>query len=478
MALTAGIFLAAPSSAGDVQLSTTIFAQFSGIKPLFMTNAPGDPSRFFVVGQEGEIAIIHNGVILEDYFIDIGDLLSIMGVGQGLLCATFDPQYQDNGYFYVIYTRQSDDAAVLARYQVTSNPNIADPESGQVMLVVQQDTLIHNGNWIGFGPLDNYMYVSLGDGGGGWDPGDDAQNLDSLLGKILRLDTKGDDFPKDPMRNYAIPSDNPFVGIDGADEVWAYGLRNPWRCSFDTQNGDFYFGDVGRQAWEELNFQPASSAGGENYGWDCLEANECTEQTTCDCIDESLIHPMFAYENPAFNYAAVIGGYVYHGCAIPQLDGAYIFADHFNEIWKLRHVDGNVTDLVDIKAQLNIPVGSGPVSFAQDPLGEIYIIHQGLKRIYKIVDAQGIGDDCNGNFIADACDIASGYSSDEDENSIPDECELIGDLNGDLSVGTADLIILFSNWGPCFICLACPADLDGDCQVLISDLLILFSNWT
>ncbi len=478
VASIAGLLMAAPSSAGDVQLSASLFAQFSGIRPLLMTYAPGDSTRFFVVGQDGEIAIIHNGVILEEYFIDISDLVYHSGNAQGLLCAAFDPQYQDNGYFYVIYTRQSDEASVLARYQVTADPNIADPDSGMVMLVAQQQTHIHNGNWIGFGPFDNYLYVGLGDGGGGWDQADDAQNLYSMLGKILRLDTTGDDFPKDPLRNYAIPSDNPFVGIDGGDEVWAYGIRNPWRCSFDMQNGDLYFGDVGRGAWEELDYQPGDSFGGENYGWDCLEANECTKEDTCDCLDEGLVPPMFAYENPVGEFAAVIGGYVYRGCAIPQLDGAYIFADYYSSIWKLRQVDGKITDLVEINAQLNLPSGGDPASFSQDQLGEIYIVSRTLRRIYKIVDADGIGEDCNNNFIADACDIASGYSKDENENSIPDECELVGDINGDGIVSTADLLILFTNWGLCDDCNLCPADLDDNCAVSTSDLLILFSNWS
>ena len=226
--------------------------------------------------QPGQIRILINGTVLPTPFLDIHELVSCCGE-QGLLGLAFHPDYANNGFFYVDYTDVNGNTKV-ARYTVSKNdPNIADPNSVFPILSQSQPFSNHNGGQLAFGP-DGYLYIALGDGGSGGDPQENGQNLQTWLGKILRVDVNGDDFPGDPNRNYAVPPDNPFVGNPNAlEEIWAYGVRNPWRCTFDRVTGDFFIADVGQNSWEEINFQPAASTGGENYGWDVLEGMHCFE---------------------------------------------------------------------------------------------------------------------------------------------------------------------------------------------------------
>ncbi len=252
--------LAGAVNAGDPQLTTVLVANIGF--PVFLTHAPGDFNRLFVVGKLGRISIIKDGAVLDDPFLNLTNLVLSVGNEQGLLGLAFHPDFETNGFFYVNYTRTPDGDTVVARYAVSADPDVADPDSVQPVMLVEQPSQRHNAGWIGFGPNDGYLYIALGDGGGGpFDPGDNAQNLDNLLGNILRVEVDCDDFPGDPDRNYGIPPNNPFVGIDGADEIWAYGLRNPWRCSLDRETGDLYIGDVGQDLWDELNFQPGNSTG-------------------------------------------------------------------------------------------------------------------------------------------------------------------------------------------------------------------------
>ncbi|MEE8153549.1 MAG: PQQ-dependent sugar dehydrogenase [Phycisphaerales bacterium] len=464
---------------GDLQITTELVGNIQF--PRFVTAAPGDFERVFVISRHGLIFVIRNGTVLDDPFIDLTDIVNSVGPERGLLGMAFHPDYEQNGYFYVDYTGEPDGRTVVARYQVTADPDVADRDSAQPLLEVEQPTPSHNAGWIGFGPNDCYLYVSLGDGGGAWDPDDHGQNLDSLLGTILRIDVDGDDFPNDPDRNYTIPPDNPFVGREGADEIWVYGLRNPWRCGFDRETGDLYFGDVGAGSWEEINFQPASSLGGENYGWDCKEGTHCTAQNTCDCADPTLVDPIFEYPHPGGNgSAAVIGGAVYRGCAIPQLVGAYIVADYLGQIWLLRYDGKQITELREIQDELDPPGALSldmPVAISEDAFGELYICDRLGGEVYKIVPAGEVNPDCNKNGVPDACDIASGTSPDVNNNGIPDECEVVGDINGDGSVGSIDLILLLTSWGSCDECDNCDADLNGDCIVGAADLLILLANW-
>ena len=436
---------AATAEAGGTTLTVEVVATVS--VPVWVGHAPGDFDRLFVLERLGQIRIIADGVVLDDPFLDLTFLVDADGGEQGLLGLAFGPDYQTNGFFYVYYTRQPDNAVVIQRYEVTADPDVADPDSAQTVLVIPQIGANHNGGWIGFGP-DGYTYLAVGNG-----PGADSQSLDILLGKMLRIDVSCDGFPKDPERNYAIPPDNPFVGRGGAEEIWAYGLRNPWRAGFDPATGDLYIGDVGSALWEELNFQPADSPGGANYGWSCKEGNHCTGlPSSCSCADPDLVDPIFEYPNPPDAPAAIIGGVVYRGCAIPDLVGAYIFADQFvwrgGRIWKLRHDGkGNITELEEIQDEL----AAGPssiallTSFGVDAWGEIYFADRGGGEIFKIVPADGSPGDC---------------------------CP--ADLDGDGVVGITDFLELLGDWGRC---PGCPADLDGDGVVGIADFLKLLGAW-
>jgi glucose/arabinose dehydrogenase len=245
-----------------------------------LTNAatpPGETGRIFVTEQyTGEIHVVDltTNTVLATPYLSISDLST--GNEQGLLGLTFDPNYATNGYFYVNYT-SADNNTQIVRYRVDGDPatsNVADPASAHPIVTIVQPQIWHNAGWIGFGPHDGYLYASLGDGGNS----NTAQNITSgdMLGNILRLDVHGDDFPADPARNYAIPPDNPFANGPGDDEVWLYGLRNPWRASFDRETGDFWIGDVGANFREEINFKAADSPAALNYGWPLREGSVAT----------------------------------------------------------------------------------------------------------------------------------------------------------------------------------------------------------
>ncbi|HEU5322281.1 MAG TPA: PQQ-dependent sugar dehydrogenase, partial [Methylomirabilota bacterium] len=279
---------------------------FSG--PLYVTAPPADTARLFVVEKTGAIRIVRRDTLLARPFLDLTD--SVSGGGeQGLLGLAFHPDYGVNRRFFVHYTDRAGDTR-LVRYQVSSDPDSADYGSGVHLLFVDQPFANHNGGWIGFGP-DGYLYMGLGDGGSGGDPQGNGQNLGTLLGKILRLDVDGG-------TPYGIPPDNPFVDSAGArGEVWAYGLRNPWRASFDRLTGDLFIGDVGQGGWEEISVQPAASAGGENYGWNVMEGTHCYAAPTCDAT--GLVAPVTEYATR--DGCAVTGGYVYRGTAVPAIAG-------------------------------------------------------------------------------------------------------------------------------------------------------------
>ncbi len=437
--------LASAVYAGDTQLATELIATTD--RPLYLTHAPGDEERLFIAAQREGVRLIKNGELIEKPFLDLGELLQGAG-NQGLYSLAFHPNYETNGFVYLSYIEEFGADSIIERYQVTADPDVADPKSGQIVLRLPGlDPPGHELDWIGFGPNDGYLYASLGDGSTAefYDLNNNAQNLEVLRGKILRIDVDGDDFPEDSQRNYAIPPDNPFAKGAGADEIWAYGLRNPWRCSFDRATGDLYIGDNGHLDWEELNYQPASSLGGENYGWDCKEGAHCTpEKRTCDCDDPNLTDPIFEYLNPKDAEASIMGGYVYRGCVFPDLVGAYVFADRFGRAWTLRHDAGEITELTEIQDQLALPEGELIVAFGEDAAGELYICNRENGNIYKIVPPDAV----------------------------------VGDINGDGVVGSTDLILLLGAWGPCDDCGdCCPADLDGDCTVGTGDLIILLGNW-
>ena len=297
--------------------------------PVQVTHAGDGSGRLFIVEQTGHIRIFDNGQLLTTAFLDVSALIST-GSEQGLLSVAFHPSYSTNGDFYVYYTDNiaSPGDITVARYQVSADPDVADPASAQILLVVPHPfNGNHNGGQLFFGPNDGYLYVGTGDGGGAGDTPNNAQNLGVLLGKILRLDVDGTGTVpcgQTAPAPYAIPASNPFVGAAGCDEIWAYGMRNPWRFAFDRSNGDLFIGDVGQGEWEEIDYQPAASAGGENYGWRRMEGTHCFNPPS-NCNDGSLTLPILEYDHTAG--CSVTGGYRYRGAEVPLLTGVYVFAD-------------------------------------------------------------------------------------------------------------------------------------------------------
>ena len=342
--------------------------------PLYVTAPASDTGRLFVVEQPGLIHVIRNGTLLATPFLDIRSLVSFTGE-QGLLGMAFDPSYSQNGWFFVDYTDVTGTIQVV-RYSVSADPDLADLGSAQTILSVSHPTYAnHNGGMVTFGP-DGYLYIGTGDGGSPGDVAGNAQDSTRLLGKILRIDVSGG-------APYTLPPTNPFIGRSGAPEVWAYGLRNPYRFSFDPQTGDLYLPDVGEDAWEEVNVQPSTSGGGENYGWSVMEGAHCFRPPS-GCATAGLVVPVFEYAHgPAdVNGCAIIGGYLYRGTRLPALAGRYFFGDLCaGWVKSFRLQNGSATDLVDYTSQLGLHPGL--TSFGRDARGELYLTLQG-GDVYRI----------------------------------------------------------------------------------------------
>ena len=370
-------------------------------QPLYVTHAPGDTSRIFILQQNGVIRILDLGTdtLLGTPFLDIDSRVINTGNERGLLGMAFHPDYANNGLFYVDYSRNTDGDNVIAEYAVTGDPNVADFASERILLMIDGLQDNHNGGWLDFSPFDGYLYISTGDGGNFCDTGTghtsgigNAQDITSnLLGKMLRID------PLSAVP-YGVPADNPFVGISGDDEIWAYGLRNPWRCSFDSANGDLYIGDVGQDLREEIDYQPAGSIGGENYGWRCREGTGCSTSSpsscpgttgcTCPGTMPGLTAPVRDYANAGAS-CAITGGYVYRGAAIPSLVGQYLYADFCSgHIFGVRVLNGVALANHDITSKLSPSIDGFAVgsitSFGEDASGEMYIVDRG-GEIFRIV---------------------------------------------------------------------------------------------
>jgi glucose/arabinose dehydrogenase len=359
--------------------------------PVFVTAPPGDFGRLFIVelrGSNGQAPRADIRILnLANNSINATPFLSLDPVGsgeeQGLLGLAFDPAYASNGYFYINYVVSQNQATRVARYRVMpGNPDIADASSATTVIEIPNTFDIHNGGWLGFGP-DGYLYIARGDGGSGGDPFNRAQSLDTLLGKVLRINVA--------TLPYTVPPTNPFVGQPPRrPEIWAYGLRNPWRCSFDRQSGDLWIADVGQEQWEEVNFQPASGSPpytARNYGWRCYEGNAPYNLSGCGGAS-SYTFPVLAYQHTIVgNECAVMGGYVYRGCAIPALRGHYFFADLCaGKIWSFLYAGGQVTQLTDRTAELTPQNGPPPMaiySFGEDAAGELYFM--GFGNLFKMV---------------------------------------------------------------------------------------------
>lgn len=351
--------------------------------PLAIVHGPGDPDRLFIAGQDGRVYVLDQGVLQGTPFLDIRARVGAFG-SSGLLGIAFHPDYANNGYFYVNYTDLLGDT-VIARYQRSALPNLADANSELVLLQIPQPADIHNGGGMAFGP-DGYLYLSMGDGGIQGDPQGYAQNLGELLGKVLRIDVD----QQVAGMNYAIPAGNPFVGVPGArEEIWAFGLRNPYRMSIDQATGDLWLGDVGERAWEEVNYQPGNSAGGLNYGWNVTEGTNCYEPPT-GCNTAGIQFALFQYEHifvgPTVR-CAVIGGLVYRGREMATLQGSYFFGDQCsNEVISLRQAGGTMDS---IKVHMKLPAVNGipcsNVAWGEDASGEIYAACHQTGRIYRLV---------------------------------------------------------------------------------------------
>ena len=342
--------------------------------PLYVTTAGDGPERLFVVEQGGTIRIVENGTTIDAPFLDITDRVGSEGPEQGLLGLAFAPDYTDSGLFYVNYTDVNGDTAI-SRFAVTDDPDVADPASETILLQQRQPFANHNGGGVVFGP-DGYLYIGLGDGGSGGDPNGNGQRLTTWLGKILRIDVDPANAPAG--ETFAVPEDNPFVGqADALPEIWAFGLRNPWRFSFDRETGDLWIGDVGQGEIEEIDLLPANE-GALNLGWNELEGTSCFLALECDPT---------AYTGPVLEYAhevggcSVTGGYVYRGTAMPGLAGAYIFADFCTGyLWAGgQNDDGSWTMSEPVETELSIS------SFGEDAAGELYLTDHAGGTIYRLV---------------------------------------------------------------------------------------------
>ncbi len=341
-------------------------------RPTYMTHAGDNSGRLFVVEQAGRISVIADAKSPAALFLDITSLVDSSANERGLLSVAFHPDYKSNGFFFVYYTRQPDSAIVVARYRVSSDPNVADPGSAKVIMTISHPEPNHNGGLVKFGP-DGYLYIGTGDGGGAGDrhgATGNGQNLASLLGKLLRIDVNGDP--------YAIPPSNPFNGQSGArPEIWAYGLRNPWRWSFDRLTGDVWIADVGQNEYEEIDFQPAASHGGQNYGWRLMEGNHCFNPDR-GCEQPGLTMPVAEYSHS--NGCSVTGGYVYRGARYARLDGLYFFADYCNGIvWTVDRNQAGAWETVE-----RTRVDLQPSSFGEDQAGELYLVGHTDGTIYRL----------------------------------------------------------------------------------------------
>lgn len=342
------------------------------VRPLYVTHANDNSGRLFIVEQRGRINVLDDGNL--DIFMDISNLVSEEAGGliyteRGLLGLAFHPNYAENGTFFVNYTDRSG-GTVIARYQVSDNPNVADTASAETIFTIAQPYSNHNGGHMAFGP-DGYLYASIGDGGSAGDPLEAGQDTDNLLGTIIRIDV-------DTETGYAIPEDNPFIETGGAAEIWSYGWRNVWRFSFDRATDDMYLGDVGQNQWEEVNFESADSAGGLNYGWNLFEAS--TPFAGGGDVNETVL-PFAEYDHS--EGCSVTGGYVYRGEALPNWDGVYFYGDYCSgRMWvAYRTAENEWVDDVLMDTDYNIS------SFGEDENGELYVVNYS-GSLLKIVPAE------------------------------------------------------------------------------------------
>ena len=404
-ALVAGALLVPSSEAQTLRAQRII----SGLSNPTWVGSPPTDDRIFVLEQSTDLIKVYTSSgSLIGTFLNVATAGGASGSGErGSLSMAFDPDYANNGYFYVYYTYGANGSRI-ERYTVSAgNPDVADATSGQTVIELTQPQSNHNGGNIQFGIDDGLLYFAWGDGGGAGDSACNSQKGGTLLGKMIRIDPHGDDFPADATKNYAIPASNPFVGDPTIlDEIWALGLRNPWRWSFDPHTGDAYIGDVGQDAREEISFGPVG-VGGLNYGWKVMEGNACFSTSSCPAGTPSCGSPVLT--DPIHDYihtggfggpCTVIGGVVYRGCAIPEEYGTYFFAEHCDgNIWTFSYdPTTGVSDFQDRTLELTALFGISSIrSFGYDYQGEVLIADS--NEVFRVVEE-------NSSFLPTGCDIS------------------------------------------------------------------------
>ncbi len=400
------------------QITTRLIA--AGLsRPVWVTAIPGDNNRIFVlekaVAGAGRVRIVDNinttPTVVATPYLTITPVST--GNEQGLLGLAFHPNFASNGYFYVNFTNSAG-ATVIRRYTANPGPDTtfltsttANAASAFSIISISQPFSNHNGGWIEFGP-DGYLYIGMGDGGSAGDPGNRSQNLNDLLGKMLRIDIDGDDFPADANNNYRIPPDNPFAGaIAGRDEIWTYGLRNPWRNDFDAKTGDLYIADVGQNNIEEISFEPSTAIGGINYGWRCYEGTAAFSTGGC-APASTMVFPISQYTHS--EGCSITGGVVYRGTNIPGLSGTYFYADYCtNFIRSYRYRGGAVTEAATRTTQLD-PPGADTItsitSFGEDNQRRMYIVEDGGQIWRMELSGTPAVGDSNGDGLINFDDIS------------------------------------------------------------------------
>jgi hypothetical protein len=438
--------------------SATTFADLVGLErvatslssPVYVTHAPGDRDRLFILEKGGNIRTLNigTGMVAAQPFLNISDT-DPAGEG-GLLGLAFHPNYTVNGKYYVYVTVDNDEMTIdgvvspfSSHVREYTDPAIATAPMREIISWVQPRSN-HNGGWIGFSPNDNYLYITSGDGGKQGDPDNNAQTLfennpgqtfpGEPLGKILRIDVDTDGFPADATRNYAIPSSNPYASNPSATgEIWADGLRNPWRASFDRLTGDFWIGDVGQGLREEIDFQPASSGGGEDYGWNRREG---FDDFLGGAAPPEEVLPVYAYNHGsgAFQGDSIVGGYVYRG-PDPQLQGTYYFGNTVDvpRIWSFDPNDpGDTVEQLLGSLPINLGSVNTPVAFGEDAVGNLYVVDLDGDIFRFVTDAFVPGDfDADGD--VDAADLPvweAGYGMASGAEALDGDADGDGDVDG------------------------------------------------
>lgn len=340
--------------------------------PTFLTAPPGD-SRLFIIERAGRIRVVQNGTLLATPFLDISTLTTTSGE-RGLLSMAFHPQYASNGYFFIYYTNLAGDIVIERRQVSAGNANVADPLSTLTILTIPHPTFNnHYGGLLSFGP-DGYLYAGTGDGGGAGDPPRNAQNTNVLLGKLLRLDVNASNV----AQPYAIPPGNPFATTGGRPEIWAYGLRNPWRYAFDVPAQLLYLADVGQAKLEEVDVRPVGQAG-NNYGWNIMEGTQCYNSASCN--QAGLVLPAIEYGHDTAGDCSITGGYVYRGTALPELAGQYLYSDYCSGWLKSFSYSNGTASAVRDWGITNV---GNILSFGQDGQNELYML-SGTGKAYRVV---------------------------------------------------------------------------------------------